>query len=251
MSDLVLVDKDGGVGTLSLNRPDRHNAINDEMGRAYGQALSDLMSDDQVRVVLLRGEGRSFSSGRDTSELGRRVGGDTDVSFLRRHSAARMTQLSQPKPMVAALKGFVIGGALETALACDMRIAATDVRMALPEAKYGLVADTGGSPLTTILAGPSRAKWMLMTGDYVDADRALRWGLVDDVVAPEELDVAARDLCRRVAEIDGDLLSLIKQLVDQTYDSVIRAGLRSEFLAQIALFSRRRQANPEGAHGAG
>jgi enoyl-CoA hydratase/carnithine racemase len=159
-----------------------------------------------------------------------------------------MNQLSHSKPMVAALRGFVIGGALETALACDMRIAASDVRMCFPEVRYGLVTDTGGSALTTILAGPSRAKWMLMSGDYVEADRALQWGLVDQVVGPEELDSAALELCRRLAQVDGDLLSLIKQLVDQTHEAVIRAGLRSEFLAQVALFARRR-AVPGSAHG--
>jgi len=243
MTDVVLTERDEGVGVLSLNRPERHNALNDELTRAYGIAMNELMSDDSVRVVLLRGEGRSFSSGRDTSQLGRRAGNDTDLTFLRRHSNGRLAQLSYPKPIVAALKGYVIGGALETALACDMRLAATDVRMAFPEVTYGLVTDTGGSPLTTLLAGPSRAKWMLMTGEYVDAERALQWGLVDQVVAPEELDATARALCKRLAQVDGQLLGLIKQLVDQTYEATVRAGLRSELMAQLALFSQRRRAS--------
>jgi enoyl-CoA hydratase/carnithine racemase len=251
MTDVVLTERDDGVGVLSLNRPERHNALNDELARAYGIAMNELMADDDVRVVLLRGEGPSFSSGRDTRQLGRRTGRDTDLTFLRRHSTGRLTQLGHPKPIVAALKGYVIGGALETALACDMRIAATDVRMAFPEVNYGLVTDTGGSPLATVLAGPSRAKWMLMTGEYVDAERALQWGLVDQVVAPEDLDAAARALCKRLAQVDSQLLGLIKQLVDQTYEAVIRAGLRSELLAQLALFSQRRGAAPEAGDGPG
>jgi enoyl-CoA hydratase/carnithine racemase len=250
MTNVVLTERDEGVGVLSLNRPERHNALNDELVRAFGLAMNELMADDQVRVVLLRGEGRSFSSGRDTGQLGRRVGNDTDLTFLRRHSMSRMTQLTLPKPIVAALKGYVIGGALETALACDMRIAATNVRMAFPEVKYGLVTDTGGSPLATLLAGPSRAKWMLMTGEYVDAERALHWGLVDEVVAPDELDATALALCKRLAQVDSQLLGLIKQLVDQTHEASIRAGLRSELLAQLALFSQRRPITPGDTDGA-
>jgi enoyl-CoA hydratase/carnithine racemase len=249
MSDVVCLERDGGVGVLSFNRPERHNAMNDELGRAMSLAMSELMSDDDVRVVLLRGEGRSFSSGRDTAELGRRVGKDTHFTFLRRSTAGRTSQMSQPKPIVAALKGYVLGGALETALGCDMRIAAADVRMGFPEVRYGLVTDTGGSPLTTILAGPSRAKWMLMTGEQIDAERALQWGLVDQVVSPENLDATARDLCQRLAQVDSQLLGLIKQLVDETFEAEIRTGLRSEMLAQLALFSQRRPVTAGGTSG--
>lgn len=249
MGDLVLVQRDEGVGVLSYNRPDRHNALNDELGREAGLAMASLMADDEVRVVLLRGEGRSFSSGRDTGQLGRRVGNDTDFTFLRRASESRTRQMSYTKPMVAALKGYVLGGALETALGCDIRIASTDVQMAFPEVQHGLVTDTGGSPMTTVLAGPSRAKWMLLTGDRIGADRALQWGLVDQVVAPEDLDQVALDLCKRIAKVPAQLAGLIKGLVDQTFDAQVRAGLHSEMLAQLALFSQRRPITPGGTSG--
>jgi enoyl-CoA hydratase/carnithine racemase len=245
----VLVEHDEGVGIVSLNRPERHNAIDDETGDALEAALAEVMADDGVRVVLLRGEGPSFCSGRDTTQLGRRTEGDNDFAFLRRHSQRREAQLGQPKPIVAALKGYALGGGLEMALACDMRVAADDIRLAFPEVRYGLVTDTGGSPLTTVLAGPSRAKWMLMTGEYVEAERALAWGLVDQVVAPEALDVTARALCHRLAQVPGQLLAMIKQLVDQTWEAQISAGLRSEMLAQLALFSQRRPVTEGGTGG--
>jgi enoyl-CoA hydratase/carnithine racemase len=130
-----------------------------------------------------------------------------------------------------------------------MRIAASDVRMGFPEVRYGLVTDTGGSPLATILAGPSRAKWMLMTGEQIDAERALQWGLVDQVVSPENLEATARDLCQRLAQVDSQLLGLIKQLVDETFEAEVRTGLRSEMLAQLALFSQRRPVSPGGTSG--
>ncbi|MCU1345919.1 MAG: crt 10, partial [Acidimicrobiia bacterium] len=200
-----MIDRADGVATLSFNRPARHNAVNDELHAAFDAGFGSVVEDPDVRVILLRGEGRSFCSGRDTAELGRRSGGESDLSFMSRHQRSRFAQLECPKPIVAALKGHVLGGGLEMALACDMRIAATDMRMAFPEIGYGLVTDTGGAPLTTMLAGPSRAKRMIMTGDAVDADTALRWGLVDEVVAPEELDPVAHRLCLRLAERPAQL----------------------------------------------
>jgi enoyl-CoA hydratase/carnithine racemase len=138
--------------------------------------------------------------------------------------------------VVAALRGHVLGGGLEMALAADIRIAATDLRMAFPEIRYGLMSDTGGSPLATILAGPSRAKWMLMTGRPVDASRALAWGLVDEVVAPEEVDEVALALVREIAAGPPDAIAMIKQTVDGAWHGALHAGLRAELLAQVALF---------------
>jgi enoyl-CoA hydratase/carnithine racemase len=237
---LVIVERAEGVATVSLNRPARHNAVNDELHEALDAALAAVVADPAVRVILLRGEGRSFCSGRDTAELGRRVAGEPDLDFLRRHQQSRRVQLDCPKPMVAALKGHVLGGGLEIALACDMRIAATDVRMAFPEVSYGLVTDTGGAPLATMLAGPSRAKRLLMTGDPIDAPTALAWGLVDEVVEPDQLDETARVLCTRLATRPAQLLALSKQLVDQSWDAAVRAGMGAELVAQLALFSQRR-----------
>jgi len=237
---LVMIERADGVGTVSLNRPHRHNAVNDELYDAITAAFGAMSADPEVRVILLRGEGRSFCSGRDTAELGRRPGGESDLSFLRRHQATRLAQLDCPKPIVAALKGHVLGGGLEMALACDIRIAATNVQMAFPEIGYGLVTDTGGAPLTTMLAGPSRAKRMLMTGDPIDASTALQWGLVDEVVPPDDLDATATSLCVRLASRPAQLLALSKQIVDQAWGGAVRSGMGVELVSQLALFSQRR-----------
>jgi enoyl-CoA hydratase/carnithine racemase len=165
-----------GVAVISLNRPERHNAIDDGLHDELAGAWQQVLADPAARVILLRGEGRSFCSGRDTSQLGERVAGESDLAFIRRHQQSQVMRLDSPKPVIAALRGHVLGGGLELALAADIRVAAADLRMAFPEIRYGLMSDTGGSPLATMLAGPSRAKWMLMTGKPVDADRALAWG---------------------------------------------------------------------------
>jgi enoyl-CoA hydratase/carnithine racemase len=232
----VLLTVQDGVGTISLNRPERHNAVDDELHEQLTEVWATVLSDPGVRVVLLRGEGPSFCSGRDVSQLGRRVAGESDLSFVRRHQQDRLEQLSTPKPVVAALRGHALGGGLEMALACDLRVAASDVQMAFPEIRYGLMTDTGGAPLTTMLAGPSRAKLMLMTGRKVDAARALAWGLVDEVVAPEELDATALALAREIATRPAEALAMIKQTVDGMWRGQLCGGLREELLAQVALF---------------
>jgi enoyl-CoA hydratase/carnithine racemase len=225
-----------GVGTLSLNRPHRHNAVDDELYEELQEVWAQLQADPAVRVVLLRGNGPSFCSGRDTAQLGERVAGESDLSFVRRHQQTRIDQLASPKPVVAALRGAVLGGGLEMALAADIRIASTDVRMAFPEIRYGLMSDTGGSGLATMLAGPSRAKLLLMTGRRIAAGQALQWGLVDEVVPPEDLDDTAAALAVEIADKPAEALAMIKATVDGMWQGQLHAALRSELLAQVALF---------------
>jgi enoyl-CoA hydratase/carnithine racemase len=225
-----------GVATISLNRPERHNAIDDELHEELVGAWNEVLADPAARVILLRGEGRSFCSGRDTAQLGQRAKGESDLAFIRGHQRTRVTELDSPKPVIAALRGNVLGGGLEMALAADIRIAASDLRMAFPEIRYGLMTDTGGAPLATMLAGPSRAKWMLMTGKPVDAERALAWGLVDDVVPPEEVDDVAASLAREIAASPADAIAMIKQTVDGLWHGALHAALRAELLGQVALF---------------
>ena len=232
----VIVAVADGVATVSLNRPDRHNAIDDELYEQLTGTWPRVLADPAVRAILLRGEGRSFCSGRDTGQLGQRASGESDLVFIRKHAQSRITQLDSPKPVIAALRGNVLGGGLEMALAADIRIAGSDLRMAFPEIRYGLMTDTGGSALATMLAGPSRAKWMLMTGRPVDADRALAWGLVDEVVPPEEVDGVAAALARDIAAGPADALAMIKQTVDGLWHGSVRAALRAELLGQVALF---------------
>ena len=225
-----------GEGTISLNRPHRHNAVDDELHEELERVWAQVQSDPDVRVVVLRGNGPSFCSGRDTAQLGERVAGESDLSFVRRHQLSRIHQLESPKPVIAAVRGNALGGGLEMALAADIRIAASDVRLAFPEIRYGLMTDTGGSAFATMLAGPSRAKWLLMTGRPVDAQRALAWGLVDEVVPPEELDDTVSSLAEEIASRPPQALAMIKQTVDGMWHGQLHAALRSELLGQVALF---------------
>ena len=142
-----------------------------------------------------------------------------------------------PKPIVAAVRGYALGGGLELALAADIRIAATDAQLAFPEVRYGLMTDTGGSAFATVLAGPSRAKLLAMTGRRIDAAKALAWGLVDEIVPPEELDQRALDLCHEIAGHSPSAVTMIKQVVDESWHATLHATSRAELLAQVALFA--------------
>jgi enoyl-CoA hydratase/carnithine racemase len=204
---------------------------------AWRSAVQWALEEPEVRCLLLRGEGPSFSSGRDTAELGKRPNGETDLVFIRRAQEGRLAILDSPKPVVAAVQGYVLGGAFELALSADMRIAADDAMFALPEIGFGLVADTGGTQLLTMLAGPSKAKYLLLSGDRIDAAQAEQWGLVDWVVPAEQLYTRALALCQRLAAAPAEAATLTKQLVDRAWAAPIRNGMMEEVLAQCSLFA--------------
>lgn len=236
MSETVLFHRDGHVGVVTLNRPERHNAMDDEASARFQEVLNEALGDSAVRVVLLRGAGRSFCSGRDTAMLGHRAVDESDYHFVLRAQQGRLKMLESPKPLIAAVKGAAIGGGAEIALACDIRVAASDLRLALPEINYGLLPDTGGTQYLASLLGPARAKYMIMSGEPIDAQTALDWGAVDFVVEPAELDDTALAVARKLAGKPPIALAMAKTMIDQGIAGAVRNGLAQELLAQTALF---------------
>lgn len=230
---IEIVDR---VGVLTLNRPDKHNAFNDEMGHAFNAGMDMLIADNGVSCILIRAAGKSFCSGRDVSVLGHRANNESDFEFVREHQQARLRHLEAPKPIVAAVRGYALGAGTEIALSADIRIAATDTQFSLPEINYGLLPDTGGTQTLTALIGSGRAKYMVMTGRRVDAATALAWGIVDFVHEPEHLDDEAMALAREIASKSPLALAMAKQLINQFDGERIRKGIGKELLAQVALF---------------
>lgn len=248
MADTILTRTEDGVRVISYNRPERHNAIDDAMGHAFRVAFDDAVADQSVRAILLRGEGKSFCSGRDVSVLGHRERDESDFEFVRRAQDGRLAMQDCPKPIVAALKGGVIGGGCEGALCADIRVSDDTLKMALPEINYGLLPDTGGTQLLAALIGPSRAKYLVLTGDRIDARTAYEWGAVDFVVAPEDLDGFALDLAKKLAGKPPIALAMGKQMIDQMHGGAIRNGTRQELLAQTALFLTEDYKEARAAH---
>lgn len=248
MSDLVQSEREGALRILTLNRPDRHNAMDDAMSALFRQRLDEALDETESSAILIRAAGKSFCSGRDTNVLGHRARDESDFHFVRRHQEGRLRMQESTKPIVAALKGGAIGGGCELALAADIRISDTTLKMALPEIVYGVLPDTGGTQMMTALIGPSRAKYMVMTGKPIDAATALEWGAVDFVVPPEELDARALEIAREIAAKPPINLAMAKEMVNLMHGPTIRTGTRAELYAQSYLFKTEDYQEARAAH---
>jgi enoyl-CoA hydratase/carnithine racemase len=236
MGDLVVTEKTDGVAVVSYNRPEKHNAMNNEMGAQVREAMHWALHDPNTRVVVLRGEGKSFSSGRDITQLGGRPGGESHYDWVRESQEVRFEMMASKKIFIAAMKGYSLGGAFEVCLTCDIRIAADDTQMSLPEITYGILPDTGGTQLLTAIVGPGIAKELVLTGRRFTAAEALSWGVVNRVVPAAELDDTVMTLARQIAANAPLALALGKQLIDSVWADQVHRGLRSEVLAQAVLF---------------
>jgi enoyl-CoA hydratase len=226
-----------GIGVVSLNRPHRHNAVTDALYEQMCTTMRRYLYDPAVRCVLLRGEGPSFCSGRDTAELGRRADGEDDFTFVREHQRLRLEMLESSKPIVAAVQGAALGGGFEMALSADIRVIADNAFFGLPEVELGLVPDTGGTQILPALIGPARAKYLVLSGARIDAATAYAWGLAEQLVPATELQTRAMQLCRHLAAQPALAVSMARMLINQASNGTIRNGIAQELLAQTALFS--------------
>jgi enoyl-CoA hydratase/carnithine racemase len=193
--DLIVVETDEHVATVRLNRPDKLNAVTQEMSDSLVRIVAALNDDPDVRAVVYTGTGRAFCAGSDIATLDRYA---TPWEFRNRRDYCDALR-DLRKPVIAAVNGYAFGGGLEASLTCDIRIAAQTATFAAPEVKLGWVGGGGMSALLASSVGASNAALMLMTGDPIDADRALAWGLVSQVVPGEELSARALELARTIA----------------------------------------------------
>lgn len=236
MSDTIRTETRDGVRVISFNRPDRHNAMDDTMSVAFGESVTAALEDGDVRVILFRGEGSSFTTGRDTAVLGVRAAGVSDFAHVSRSQQRKIQLLDSQKPTIAAVRGYAIGGGCELALQCDIRVGSETAQLSLPEIDHGIITDGGGSVITASLAGPSRAKYMLMTGERIDAAQALAWGLLDFVVPDADLDERAMEIARKIAARPPIHVAVAKQLVDGLHGDQIHRGIREELIAISMLY---------------
>lgn len=248
MSDLILSEREGSLRILTLNRPERHNAMDDEMSALFQRLLGEALEETGSSAILIRAAGKSFCSGRDTNVLGHRARDESDFHFVRRHQEGRLRMQESIKPIIAALKGGVIGGGCELALAADIRVSDSTLKMALPEILYGVLPDTGGTQMMTALIGPSRTKYMVMTGRRIDAATALEWGAIDFMVDPEELDAKALEIARDIAAKPPINLAMAKEMVNLMHGPTIRTGTRAELYAQSYLFKTEDYQEARAAH---
>jgi len=237
VADEVLCEVADGVAVLTLNRPDRHNAFNDAMDVLLWRLLAEVGDRDDVRAIVLRGAGKSFSSGRDVADLGRRPEGVSDHAFIEAGHKGTRLLYTLDKPIICALKGWVIGGSFERALLCDLRIAASDARMMLPEVKHGVLCDSAGTARVFQIAGHGLATDLVLTGRVLDADEALRHGIVARVVDPDDLDEVVLDMAREIASRPRLAVKLSLQTVRLLATPQVEQTLDHELLAQTVLMA--------------
>jgi enoyl-CoA hydratase/carnithine racemase len=196
MTDTLLFTVEDQVATITLNRPEKLNAATPAMSKAIVAATEECNRNDQIRCVIITGAGpKAFCAGSDIAELDNYA---TPWDFRNRADYCDAIH-HLLKPSIAAVNGYALGGGLETALSCDIRIASSNAKFAAPEIKLGWIGGGGMAALLAHSIGMSNAAMMIMTGDTIDADRALTWGLVSEIVAPEALMERARALAATIA----------------------------------------------------
>lgn len=226
-----------GVATVRLgNGP--VNVLDRAMQEEIGGVARALSGDDAVRAIVITGTDRAFAAGADVAEFGRATHADMLREAPRMQACWRAVQ-EIPKPVVAAIAGWALGGGCELALCADRRIAASTAVLGQPEIALGIIPGIGGTQRLTRLIGPSRAADLLFTGRHVPADEALAMGLVDEVVAPDQVVGRAQEWAGQFAHGPAKALAAAKRLVQVAMDLDLEAGLEAESAEFAALFATR------------
>jgi enoyl-CoA hydratase len=225
--ELLLLDISDRIATVTINRPDKLNALNDAMMRELSAMLEELMADKNVCVIIITGAGRAFVAGADIVRLAAAKSGDLEMFARFGQGVFRRIELSS-KPVIAAVNGFALGGGCELALACHIRVASTLAKFGLPEVKLGLIPGYGGTQRLPRLIGRGAALQMILTGDTIDGAEAVRVGLANAVVEPDALLGAARAIAATMLENAPIALARAIEAVDVGLDATLEDGLRLE-----------------------
>jgi enoyl-CoA hydratase/carnithine racemase len=237
MSELVLFEVEGGIGTIRLQRPPV-NALNFEIQDGLHAAALEATGRRDVSAVIIYGGEKVFAAGADVKEMQAMTYTDmVDRSVALQAAFIAIARI--PKPTVAAITGYALGAGCELALACDFRVAADDAKIGQPEVALGVIPGAGGTQRLSRLIGPARAKDMIFTGRPVSAQEALQIGLVDEVVAPDEVYPAAR---RRVEGYVGGpayAIRAAKEAIDRGLEVDLETGLEIERMQFVGVFATR------------
>lgn len=229
MDEVVLLEVADGIATVILNRPQAMNALNRALRQRLAEVMRKVDADAAVRAVILTGAGtRAFTAGLDLKELGSEEGalGSANATDPADNPVKAIELCT--KPVIGAINGVAITGGFEVALACDVLVASANARFADTHARVGIVPGWGLSQKLSRMIGISRAKELAFTGNFLDAQTALAWGLVNHVVAPEDLLPLARRLAGDMAGIDPAFLAAYKRLIDDGYAASFGEGLALE-----------------------
>jgi enoyl-CoA hydratase len=241
MSEVVVVEVADRLATVSLNRPDKLNAVSPDVFDGLADAGARIAGDDEIRAVLIRGEGRAFCSGLDLSSLqgfasgggsGSGGNGSSGDGVPRDPQAGWRIWQAMDKPVVAAVQGYALGAGFQLALAADIRFAAEDAVFSVFEITYGLVPDLGGTQFLPPIVGPAKAKELIWTAKRLNAQEALDLGIVNHVVPNDRLTDEARAFALDLASRPPLPIRCTKRIVNDSFRDALEEGMRREIEAQ-------------------
>jgi enoyl-CoA hydratase len=223
--ELVLTNTQNGVTTVTLNRPEQLNALSNALRADITKTFQTLKDDTETKVIILTGAGRAFCAGLDLRELGQQ-GFTQSAAPANLHDAIR----GVGKPIIGAINGFAITGGFEIALMCDILVGSSDAKFADTHVRMGVVPGWGLSQRLAKFIGPSRAKELSFTGNYLDAEKAERWGLINQIIEPEQLMTHCSALASDICQADPTTLKEVHRLIDFGVEHTLEQGLIEEAL---------------------
>jgi enoyl-CoA hydratase/carnithine racemase len=235
VADKVLLDYDGPIATITNNNPDKHNAFDDDMDQLLWQILAELRGRKDVRAVIWRAEGKSFSSGRDVGAIGGHQVEMTHHELMTRGHRGVQQMFDLDAPIIVACKGWSIGASFQRALLADIRVAAEGSRFMLPETTHGVIPDTGGVGRLFQICGHGVASDLVLTGRPMGVDEAYAHGVVSRVVPAGELDTVVREMAEKIAAVPFATVKTARRVIKHLAEPEIRSSMAEELIAQTYL----------------
>ena len=223
----IIFEKKDGIGYVTMNRPKALNALNTEVLTELDDVFRAIDKDDEVQVAIVTGEGRSFIAGADIAQMSELNGTEGRDMTIQGQLVMELIETIN-KPVIAAVNGFALGGGNELAMACDIRIASTNASFGQPECGLGIIPGFGGTQRLARLVGMGRAKEMIFTCDNIDAAEAYRIGLVNKVVAKEELMPTAKAMAAKIISKGSYAVAVAKAAINNGYDMDIKNAVEME-----------------------
>src|SRR5438477_4066826 len=230
MAGTVRLEVDGAIATIVNDNPDKHNAFDDEMDAQLFGILDELATRRDIRAVIWKGAGKSFSSGRDVGSIGTMQVPLSHHELMRRGHRGIQRVWDVDAPVIVACKGWVMGGSFQRALLCDVRIAAEGARFRLPEVTYGVIPDTGGVAVLYEMCGHGLVSDMVLTGRILTAEEALAHGVVSRVVAENELEPTVYEMAEQIAKSPIITVKMARTVIRHLSVPAVRASMEDELI---------------------
>lgn len=220
----IIFEKEEGIALITFNRPEAMNALNNQTRAEFREAIDEVAADDEIKVLILTGSGKSFVAGSDIKEFNK-------TTPYMAHNILRLGEMVEKleKPVIAAVNGFCLGGGCEIAMGCDIIIASEKAKFGQTEINIGIIPGGGGTQRLQRLIGACRAKELIFTGDIIRADEADRIGLVNRVVPMDELLPTAKEIAGKIATKSAAALKLAKTAINRGMQTNLESGLKYEY----------------------